>query len=192
MHWQPLGPALPAKDSRITRWLGRRVFQGMGWRIDGTFPNRSQLIVAVAPHSSNVDFVLAMAVVLGLGLHASFLAKRSLFKGPLRPLMNALGGIPVDRNAPQGLVGQMAEQFRARRQLVLGITPEGTRRGVDEWKRGFALIAKAANVPVLPATLDYRTKTVCFAPLITDVTDVDRTIAATRRAAENCAPRQPR
>ncbi|MCZ6619719.1 MAG: 1-acyl-sn-glycerol-3-phosphate acyltransferase, partial [Gammaproteobacteria bacterium] len=111
MNWQQLGPDLPARGNRFTTMLGRNVFRAMGWRIEGEFPNRAQLIVAVAPHTSNWDFLLAMAIVSGLGLHASYFAKKSLFKLPLGPLMVALGGIPVDRNSSQGLVAQMVEQF---------------------------------------------------------------------------------
>ncbi len=172
--------------------LGRTVLRTMGWRIEGAFPDRAKLIVAVAPHSSNVDFVLAMAVVLGLGLRASFLAKRSLFEGPLRRLMYAFGGLPVDRSSPQGLVGQLVTQFNERSHLVLGITPEGTRTKVREWKRGFALIAQAANVPVLPAIINYRTKVVTFEPLITDVSVVEQTLALVQRAASASVPKYAR
>ena len=161
----------------------------MGWRIKGEFPDQSKLIVAVAPHSSNIDFILAMAIVSGLGLHASYFAKRSLFKFPLGPVMVAFGGIPVDRNTSQGLVGQMAEQFEKTPKLVLGVTPEGTRDGAKEWKRGFALIAQAANVPILPAILNYKSKVVSFEPMITDVGDVDEVMAVMQRLAKSGSPK---
>lgn len=189
MYWQHLGSNLPRKGNRCSMMLGRSVFRLMGWRIEGEFPDRAKMIVAVAPHSSNVDFVLAMAVVLGLGLRASFLAKRSLFNGPLSRLMYAFGGVPVDRDASQGLVGQLVREFAERTHLVLGITPEGTRRHVQEWKRGFALIAQAAEVPVLPATINYRSKIVRFEPLITDVSDVEQTMSVVKRAANDAGRR---
>jgi 1-acyl-sn-glycerol-3-phosphate acyltransferase len=160
-----------------------------GWRIDGEFPDRSKLIIAVAPHSSNIDFVLTVAVIWGLGLRAEYLAKESLFRFPFGLLMRAFGGIPVERDSPHGLVGQMVEHFNARSSLVLGITPEGTRRTVSGWKRGFALIAQGANVPVLPAILNYRTKVIRFGDLITEVGNVDDTLRVMQQAAATGAPR---
>jgi 1-acyl-sn-glycerol-3-phosphate acyltransferase len=37
--------------------------------------------------------------------------KHSLFWFPLGKLLTALGGIPVNRNSAQGMVGDLAEQF---------------------------------------------------------------------------------
>ncbi len=71
----PLGSNVPTGGNRLTVWLGRSMLRVGGWRIDGGFPNRSKLIIAVAPHSSNIDFVLTIAVIWGLGLKAEYLAK---------------------------------------------------------------------------------------------------------------------
>ena len=183
MNWQTLGSNLPRRHNPITRLIGRTVFSLMGWRIQGEFPNRSKLVVALVPHSSNVDFILTIAVLWGLGLRSAFLMKHSLFWFPLGRILRGLGGIPVDRAGPQGLVGQMAEEFAGRKKLVLGITPEGTRRGVSEFKQGFARIAAAAAVPVLPVVLDYGTRTVRFRELIEDVADINATLERVRAEA---------
>lgn len=145
----------------------------LGWRIEGDFPDRPKVVVALVPHSSNMDFILTVAVLWALGLKSSFLMKHSLFWFPLGNVLRGLGGIPVDRRLPGGMVGQMTEEFQRRKQLVLGITPEGTRSSVNEFKAGFARIAAAARVPVLPAVLNYNTRTVRFASLIEDANDVD-------------------
>jgi len=189
MEWQQLGSKVPRGGNRLTRALGRCVFSTMGWHVEGVFPDQSKLIVAVAPHTSNVDWIVSIAVIWGLGLKASYLVKHSLFRFPLGSIVRALGGIPVDRRSAQGLVGQMIGQFESRSQLVLGVTPEGTRGNVREWKRGFALMAQSTNVPILPAILDYKTRTVRFHPLITDVRDADRTLIAVQMAAASGAPR---
>jgi 1-acyl-sn-glycerol-3-phosphate acyltransferase len=183
MIWQTLGPNLPQTRNRFTKALGRRLFRRMGWRIDGEFPDQAKVIVAVAPHSSNIDWVLSVAVIWGLGLRASYLVKHSLFRFPLGPILTALGGIPVERGSGQGLVQQLGRRFGAQSQLVLGITPEGTRGTVRHWKMGFAHIAQAANVPVLPTILDYRTRTVNFHPLITDVSNADTVMSIVQAAA---------
>lgn len=189
MKWQPLGEALPQRNNALARWLGRSVFRIMGWRIEGVMPNRPQMVVALVPHSSNVDFILTLAVLWGLGLRATFMMKHTLFWFPLGPLLQAFGGIPVDRRSPQGLVGEMRQRFAANRQLVLGITPEGTRSGVVEFKSGFARIAAAASVPVLPAVLDYRNRIVRFAPLIEQVADVQAVVEQVKLAASTGSTR---
>jgi 1-acyl-sn-glycerol-3-phosphate acyltransferase len=190
MYWQQLGPALPQTKNRLSRWIGRTVFQSLGWQIEGEFPNQSKLIVVVAPHTSNMDFILAIAVIWGLGLRSSYLAKKSLFRFPLGFFMTLLGGIPVDRGSPQGMVEQMSEQFHARPKLVLGITPEGTRGKAGEWKRGFARIAESAQIPVLPAILNYDQKMVHFEPLITKLDNADDIVIATQQSAAIGSPKR--
>jgi len=189
MKWQILGDKLPRTYNPLTRLLGRSVFKTLGWRIEGEFPNHAKVVVALTPHSSNVDFILTIAVLWSLGLKSCFLMKRSLFWFPLGPILTALGGIPVDRSTPQGLVEAMTVEFEKRKRLVLGITPEGTRRGVTRWKEGFARIAAAAKVPVLPAVLNYETRTVVFAPLIEDVANIESVLARVKQASLVGVPR---
>ena len=162
----------------------------IGWRLEGSFPNEAKVIVAVAPHTSNIDFLLTVVVIWSLGIKASFLAKQSLFQFPLEIIMSAFGGIPVDRGSPQGLFEQMTEQFDSQSELILGITPEGTRSDVVHWKRGFALIACAAKVPVLTAVLNYKTKLVRFDRLISTLDDAEQIVRAVQEAAVTGASRK--
>jgi 1-acyl-sn-glycerol-3-phosphate acyltransferase len=189
MHWQSLGENLPTRHNLIARWIGRSVFRALGWRIEGEIPNRSKMVVALVPHSSNMDFILTLAVLWGLGLRAVFMMKHSLFWFPLGGLLRYFGGIPVDRRSAQGLVGQMQDRFSEQSKLVLGITPEGTRGGATEFKTGFARIAAAAKVPVLPAILDYRDRTVRFAQLIEEVSEVQAIVDRVRIEAATGSPR---
>ena len=176
MDWQQLGEALPLTRNPLTRFIGRSALMALGWRIEGIFPDRSKIVVALIPHRSNMDFILTIAVLWGLGLKASFLMKHSLFWFPLGKILTALGGIAIDRSGPQGLVGQMTREFGQRPEMVLGITPEGTRGGTSEIKQGFAQIAAAAKVPILPAVLDYRTRTIHFAEIIEETSDADKVV----------------
>jgi 1-acyl-sn-glycerol-3-phosphate acyltransferase len=190
MHWQTLGPSLPRGGNRGTKALGRWLLRMIGWRIEGEFPDQPKLIVAVVPHSSNIDWLLSIGVIWGLGLKASYLVKHSAFVFPLGPILRRLGGIPVDRSAAHGLVAQLSARFNALPALVLGITPEGTRGGTRQMKPGFALIAQAANVPVLPTILNYATRTIRFNPPILDVSDPEQTLATMREAALTGIPRR--
>ena len=191
MQWQPLGPQVPKRRNPVTRWLGRAAIRLTGWRFEGAWPDEPKLIVALAPHSSNLDFILSVAVFWGLGLRTSFLAKRSLFWFPLGAIMRGLGGIPIDRRSPQGIVEQLIARFRESEQLVIGITPEGKRGKVREWKSGFARIAVGAGVPVLPAIVNYSEKMVYFGPVIGAGSSAAEVLSATREAATAGYPRNP-
>jgi 1-acyl-sn-glycerol-3-phosphate acyltransferase len=182
-NWQTIGAQVPSSGNSITRQLGRWLLRACGWRLSGVIPNRPQLIIAVAPHTSNFDFVLTVGVIMSLGLKASYLAKSSLFRFPLGLVMRLFGGIPVDRNSANGMVEQMRAQFASSPKLILGIAPEGTRQSVRRWRSGFALIAQAANVPVLPTIINYRTRVVTFAEIIDNVGDADATLNAVKIAA---------
>jgi len=100
--------------------------------------------------------MLATAYVMRARL--SWFGKHTIFKGPWGWLLRKLGGIPVDRRAPQSLVIQMAEQFKKRNDLILAISPEGTRRKTALWKSGFYHIATESRVPIGLGYLDYGRK----------------------------------
>lgn len=135
-----------------------------GWRIEGALPDLPKFVVCVAPHTSNWDFVIGYAAKMALGLRASWLGKHTLFRGVMGPLLRRMGGIPVDRRAPSGVVEQAAQRFRSSGQLVLGVAPEGTRKKVMQWKSGFYRIARQAGVPIVPVALDWGVRTVRVGP----------------------------
>lgn len=191
MQWQSLGPRVPRRHNPLTRWLGRTGMRLLGWRMQGSWPDEPKLIVALAPHSSNMDFILSVAVFWGLDLKTSYLAKKSLFWFPLGTIMRSLGGIPIDRSSPKGMVEVLSTEFRTRDQLVVGITPEGTRGDVRTWKSGFARIAAEAQVPVLPAIVNYRERIVYFQPVVAGLQSSDAILEATQRAASVGSPKNP-
>ncbi len=138
------------------------------------------MVIIVAPHSSNWDFLIGVGLKLALRLDASFLGKSELFRWPLGPVMRWLGGIPVDRNRPDGVVQAALDMFAARSSLILAMAPEGTRKPVDRWKTGFHRIASGAGVPIVPGYFDNRTKRVGFGAPFTATADAERDMAALR------------
>jgi 1-acyl-sn-glycerol-3-phosphate acyltransferase len=131
----------------------------MGWRFEGGVPDRAKLIIVVAPHTSNWDFVVGLCAALALGFRFRFLAKDALFKPPLGWFMRATGGIPVNRSRPEGVLEAAVGSFR-REDFLLAITPEGTRRRVERWKTGFWRIAREAAVPVWTVAFDWSRRVV--------------------------------
>ena len=180
MKWPRLGDAIPQRKHPIRTLIGRAVFELIGWNLEGNLPNKSKLVLVALPHSSNFDFVLGLSVIWGWGLKLNYMGKHTLFKFPHGLFFRAVGGIPVDRRSPQGLIEKMTNEFNSRSSLMLAITPEGTRNSDGTLRAGFARIAKAASAPVLPVIVNYKTKTLSVGKLITDLSDVESIIAAVK------------
>ena len=114
----------------------------------GKLPDEKKLIIIGAPHTSNLDFFLAMGCMLSVGLKFSFMMKKEAFFFPFGGLFKALGGIPIERSKKTNVTDQMAKWFNDNEKVWLGLTPEGTRSKTDGFKKGYLYIAQAANVPV--------------------------------------------
>lgn len=142
----------------------RGVLWILRWRIDGEIPPHPKMVVIGAPHTSNWDFPLAMVVAPALGLRIRWLGKHTLFRRPFAWFFRMLGGIPVDRSRAHGMIGEITAAFEERDQLVLVITPEGTRSARDYWKSGFYRIAREARVPVVLVGVDGASKTIVIGP----------------------------
>lgn len=161
-----LPPNAPrARPNAFARWLGRTALRLGGWRMVGSFPDVPRLVLIAAPHSSNWDGVWGFAAKLAMGLEIKVLGKDSLFRIPLLGrLLKRFGVIPVDRSAAHGVVGQAAAMIRSAGRIWFVLAPEGTRKRVERWKTGFWKIAKAAEVPVLPAYFHYPEKIIGIGP----------------------------
>ena len=84
----------------------------------------------------------------------------------MRNFMLDMGGIPIDRTQRANVVEQVADEFARRDRLALVIAAEGTRSSMGEWKSGFYNIARAANVPIVPAWVCNTRRIVGFGPAI--------------------------
>ena len=138
----------------------------LGWRPDGKLPKPDKYVLIGAPHTSNWDSVYAFLGVGALGLRFKWIAKQSVFPGPLLPLLKFFGGIPIDRSVRSSVIKRMVDLFNSRDKFVLGIMPEGTRSKTDYWKTGFYYIATGANIPIAFAFMDYGKKRVGIADFI--------------------------
>ncbi len=139
------------------------LFTILGWKFKGDFPkNIKKYVIIAAPHTSWVDFPIAILARMASGVMVNFIGKDSLFKAPFGFFFRALGGTPVDRSKSENLVDAIVQIFNAKKEFRLGLSPEGTRKKVENWKTGFYYIAKGANVPIVMATLDFENKQIHF------------------------------
>jgi 1-acyl-sn-glycerol-3-phosphate acyltransferase len=176
----PLGEAVPGRGNRLSRALGEAVLRLLGWRFEGRVPDLSRCVAIVAPHTSNWDFVVGLAAMLALGLDARWMGKDTLFRRPFGGLMRLLGGTPVNRASPEGIVEEAIERLREADRLFLTLSPEGTRRKVQRWKTGFHRIARGARVPIWPVAFDYTRKVVHLLPAYAPTDDLEADVGRLR------------
>lgn len=147
---------------RLSRWTV----------VSEPLPRHGAGILVAAPHTSNWDFVHMLAISAEAGISVKYLGKKTLFTPPFGWLMRALGGIPVDRSAPQGLVEDLTARVRAGERFYLVITPEGTRSAGTYWKSGFYRIALDTGLPLTLGFVDRTTMTAGLGPTFTPSGDV--------------------
>jgi 1-acyl-sn-glycerol-3-phosphate acyltransferase len=168
---------LRANRSAFAQWFGRTVLDVFGWRVVGELPNLERVLVIGAPHTSNWDFVYAMAAILGLNLKLRWLGKHTIFKFGVTWFMNWLGGIPVNRGKPESIVENVARLVERDKGIIIGIAPEGTRKKVEKWKTGFLRISTALDCPLFQVGLDFPNKLIVLDQLFYPTGDNDADIA---------------
>lgn len=143
------------------RWLSKFIYyKVLGWKVTGftDFGNVKKAVIIAVPHTSWHDFYIGVLLRSVIGIEANFVGKKSLFKWPLGWLFRSLGGAPVVRKRNEKQVESIARIFEGREVFRMAMSPEGTRKKVEEWRTGFYYIAKTANVPIVMFTLDFENK----------------------------------
>jgi len=145
--------------------LAEKALKLMGWETDNHWPeNLSQCVMIAAPHTSNWDALYARLALKALGVNVRLTIKDSYMQFPLGPFVRAMGGIGIDRRPKQAgeprpsMVQVMTDLFKQHPELVMLVTPEGTRARQEQWKTGFYYVAVNAGVPIALAYMDYEQK----------------------------------
>src|SRR6056300_120145 len=145
--------------SPILRLLSIIILKLIGWRAINNLPHVPRKAVMIAaPHTSNWDFALFLLIVFALKVNLNVLIKHTIFIFPIGIFLRYCGAIPVDRRAAGARVTNTAKKFQENDDVLLLITPEGTRSARTEWKTGFYRISEAAGVPIVIAYVDVKKK----------------------------------
>lgn len=139
-------------------------------------PYVQRCVMIMAPHTSFNDFFVGAGLLFKLGTNNKIFIKKELFNFFTKPFMRWVGAVPVDRaNSAKGnaLVETAVKYFTQEERFTLVITPEGTRKAVKKWKRGFYQIAMTAKVPILLTYIDYKTKHMGVGPAFWPTGDYD-------------------
>ena len=156
---------LRADRSAFTRWFGKTFLRVFGWRVEGSIADAERVLVTAAPHTSNWDAVFGIAAVLGLNVRLHFLGKHTIFVPGLKWFMRWLGGIPVNRQNPEGVIDHVNQLVSKYEGIVIVIAPEGTRKKAEKWKSGFLRIAEANDCKIQMGALDFKNKRIVLGDL---------------------------
>lgn len=159
--------------SSVVRRLSGLYLRLTGWTLEGTIPDTPKWVMIAAPHTTNWDFPVMLAVAFAFKIRLSWLGKSTLFKWPFGAFFRYLGGIPVNRSRSENTVQRTVQLFNEAEALVMAIPPEGTRRKVRTWRTGFYHIAHGANVPIALGFIDYERKASGVGPIIQPTGDID-------------------
>ena len=185
-----LGDQVPRRGHWLLAGLGKLILGAMGWRIVGRLPNTPRVVLAVAPHTSNIDGLIGISAIQSLRVQVRFMGKHTLFEGRLGRLMYWLGGIPVNRDSARDVVDQTTAVMRET-PFWLGLAPEGTRTGAKRWKTGFYRIAEQMAVPIVVLGFCYRRRQVRIVDCFLPTGDMDADMARMVASLAYIVPRKP-
>lgn len=141
--------------------------RGMGWTLDFEGLPCLQGVIVVYPHTSNWDLLTGVMLKWAVGIPVQFWSKDTLFRIPVfSAWLRWMGGVPIVRSAPHGLVRQMTTMLMQKKAageyFWLALSPEGTRKYTPGWRSGFYRLALQADVPVGLAGIDYSRRRLVF------------------------------
>ena len=168
----------------------------LGWKFilpkPGSRPELCRCIFAVAPHTAVSDFLVGAAYLWSLDVNGHIFIKKEFFRWPIGGVLRRLGAIPIDRgNRRNDMVGQAVRAFAKGGTFSIAITPEGTRKPVRRWKRGFWEIAHQAGVPIVPAYLDFSKKEIRLGEAVWTSDDSEADIAKIRATFRSSMAKRP-
>ncbi|NNF54592.1 MAG: glycerol acyltransferase [Acidimicrobiales bacterium] len=148
--------------ARFAKWILKR----WGFQLVGERPDEQHTVMIASPHTSNWDFPIAMLIGWALELRMRWLGKQQMFAPGVGWIWKRMGGIPVDRQSAATIVEDMVNLLEPGVRATIVVPVSGTRNHAPYWKSGFYRIARAANVPVIMAFIDYEKKTCGVGPLL--------------------------
>ena len=155
------------------------------WKVKGSLPLSEKYVIAVVPHTSYFDLVIAVLIRTYLGLKIKFIGKKELFNPITSVFFKFLGGIPVDRSKNSNIVDEVVGLFDNNEIQILAIAPEGTRKKVKKWKSGFYYIALNANLPILMVSFNYMKKEVVINDKFYPTGDINKDFTELEKKVSN-------
>jgi 1-acyl-sn-glycerol-3-phosphate acyltransferase len=167
------------------------VLRIFGWRRAGRVPDSPKFVMIAAPHTSNWDLPVGLAIMLAFKVRMCWLGKEPIFRWPFGPFFKWLGGIPVNRSRSGDMVAQTVQAIKEQERMIMVVAPEGTRRRANHWKTGFYYIAMGANVPLAMGFIDYVRKEGGFGPTLMPTGNIETDMEKIQAFYQNITAKMP-
>lgn len=182
----------------MMKLLARLVFFLFGWKLDDHLKaDFKRCVMIAAPHTSNWDFVFARAAFALMNIPIRYTLKKEWTKFPYGIFMNPLGAIGIDRSPRKpceerlSMTEAMIDLFKNHKELVVMVTPEGTRKLRTTWKTGFYHVAVGAKVPIALGYLDYKNKIAGVGKMIYPSGDMQKDMKEIMTFYKDIPPKHP-
>ena len=175
----------------VLQLLAIIVLRIFGWRRAGLVPDAPKFVMIAAPHTSNWDFPVGLAIILAFKARMYWLGKGPIFRWPFGTFFKWLGGIPVRRSKSGDVVAQTVQTFNEQARMMMVVAPEGTRKKANHCKTGFYYIAMGANVPLAMGFIDYVRKEGGFGPTLMPTGDIEADMEKIRAFYYNITAKNP-
>ena len=163
---------------KFKKFIGKIGLKLGGWTTVKEAPDDlGNAVCIMAPHTAIEDFFVGLAYYWYYDVKFKVMMKQEFFKPVIGPILKKMGGIPVNRGHQNHLVEQMVEMFSQNQDTQLVICPEGTRKAVKHWKKGFYVIAEGAHVPIVLGFIDYKKKVCGMGGVFYPTGDYDKDLA---------------
>lgn len=141
----------------MKRIFGKFIYFIFGWKLKVAvnLEDAKHSVMLAAPHTSNWDFIFALAGFWIMGLDVKYFIKDTYTKGIHGWFFKYTGALGVDRSKRNNLVEHTISLLKNTDRLVVLVPAEGSRNRVEKWKTGFYHIALESNVPISLGYLDY-------------------------------------
>ena len=169
----------------MLKQLSKLIFRIAGWEVRGEVPADIKKAVMIAvPHTSYWDFLYARGAFFIMDLPVKITIKKEVVNAPVFGwFARKMGAIAIDRRPKNGklkkkesMVDAMVNLLNDHEQMIMMVTPEGTRKYVKRWKTGFYRVAQNANVPIILGYLDYKNKIAGVGPVKWPTGDYDKDV----------------
>jgi 1-acyl-sn-glycerol-3-phosphate acyltransferase len=174
------------------KFVSKMIFGVSGWKLANRFPpDLTKCVMIAAPHTSNWDIIYARAAFYLMDVDVRFTIKKESMGFPFGPLLKAMGALPVDRSKNNSLVDIMVKILKNSENMVILVTPEGTRKYQPRWRKGFYYTALGANVPIALGYLDYGKKEAGIGPIFYPTGDAEGDIEKIKDFYRTITPKYP-
>ncbi len=167
----------------IKKKIGEFMYKIAGWSYDLQCDLPPKAVYVTGQHTSLLEGYLVIAFALQNPHFTPYmLIAKEYFRWPLGPVLRYVGGVPVNRGNPGNIVSKMIEELDKHSPSGIGVCPEGTRKKVAGWKKGFYHIASKLGCPIIFGAFDPKTKVFTISKQIEDASKLtfDETLDVAR------------